>query len=511
MKLVSSLLSLLFVSLLSTAIAQESEHESWETAIKDAKNAVSVIIRVEDGSDVIFPKKLKKLTALRELIIIAPESKIVWPKSFAEQQQLEMLAVAAKDVALPKQLNELSKLRGLIVIGNEIIESEIDAKSLKNLMLVAVLGKTNNGVINGFVSSWNVNKELSIGFAFEDELQEMLTRAMHHRPKRLFEGIDENIMFFVNSEVDINPSMYAFPFVKRLMFQEVNVEFGDLSNMLLLENFEAKDCQSTGELDFSGLMNLEKVKVEKTGITSFPKGLVSLPKLRYVKVKHNAITQLTNDVCALTDSSITITVYEKSAVEIACEKPDEEGFIYFDGYQEWSHDAVAVPDDTELEMPEEDYYEQDLNNVSPPRDLPVAEDEVEPELEGDFEEPEMPDLEQAEERIFTVVETMPEPPGGSYEEFFEWIIKNLEYPEKELELGIEGTVFIKFVVDVDGSITDVDLQEGTKELNSDAINQAAIDVIKKSPKWSPGTQAGKPVRVYYRLPVKFKLTEPEKD
>src|SRR5690606_34428531 len=105
------------------------------------------------------------------------------------------------------------------------------------------------------------------------------------------------------------------------------------------------------------------------------------------------------------------------------------------------------------------------------------------------------------EAIFVSVEIQPEPPGGMAA-FRKWIAENYVYPPAATEAGIKGTVHVTFVVEKDGSLTDIkvvrDLSYGT--------GQAAVNMLKKAKKWSPGIQNGRPVRVQYSLPIRLDLT-----
>jgi protein TonB len=108
-----------------------------------------------------------------------------------------------------------------------------------------------------------------------------------------------------------------------------------------------------------------------------------------------------------------------------------------------------------------------------------------------------------EEAIFFVVEVQPEFPGGM-DSMYAFIQKNLIYPEKAKAEGIEGRVFITFTIEKDGSVSNVKILRGI----GGGCDEAAKEVIEKMPKWKPGTQRGKPVRVQFNLPIKFEL---EKD
>lgn len=100
--------------------------------------------------------------------------------------------------------------------------------------------------------------------------------------------------------------------------------------------------------------------------------------------------------------------------------------------------------------------------------------------------------------ILPISEVDPEFPGG-FGAMTEWIGNEVEYPELCKEMGIGGIVYVQFVVNTDGSITNV------KTLKSphDDLSNEAMRVVRKMPKWKPGEQAGKAVRVRYQIPIHF--------
>lgn len=109
--------------------------------------------------------------------------------------------------------------------------------------------------------------------------------------------------------------------------------------------------------------------------------------------------------------------------------------------------------------------------------------------------------EVVEEEIFTIVESMPEFPGGGQEALFKYLQKEMKYPQVAKENGIQGTVFVNFVVGKDGKIRDVKVLRGVNKM----LDDEAIRVVKAMPSWSPGKQRGKAVSVSYNLPIKFTL------
>lgn len=110
------------------------------------------------------------------------------------------------------------------------------------------------------------------------------------------------------------------------------------------------------------------------------------------------------------------------------------------------------------------------------------------------------DEEVDEQQIFTVVESMPEFPGGMGA-LMKYLAENIKYPDLAKESGIQGRVFINFVVEPDGSISNVKVLRGI----GGGCDEEAVRVVKSMPNWKPGKQRGKPVRVSYNLPVKFTL------
>ncbi len=143
----------------------------------------------------------------------------------------------------------------------------------------------------------------------------------------------------------------------------------------------------------------------------------------------------------------------------------------------------VVEDDVETETIEinaEDDKETEVV-IAPPVEAPVEEDE--------------------EEVVFVVVETMPEFPGGQ-QALFKYLSENVKYPVIAQENGIQGRVICQFVVNKDGAIVDVEV---VRSGGDPSLDKEAVRVIKSMPKWNPGKQRGKAVRVKYTVPVNFRL------
>jgi len=191
---------------------------------------------------------------------------------------------------------------------------------------------------------------------------------------------------------------------------------------------------------------------------------------------------------------------------------------------EWTEREVTKYEvtDTEFLFEEEVEIQQTTQETPPPPPPPavqevevlnVVEDNVETEsievnAEDDKAEEvviaapvEAPQEEEEEEVVFVVVESMPEFPGGQ-QALFKYLSENVKYPVIAQENGIQGRVICQFVVNKDGSIVDVEV---VRSGGDPSLDKEAVRVIKSMPKWKPGKQRGKAVRVKYTVPVNFKL------
>ncbi|MFA5971091.1 MAG: energy transducer TonB [Lentimicrobiaceae bacterium] len=107
---------------------------------------------------------------------------------------------------------------------------------------------------------------------------------------------------------------------------------------------------------------------------------------------------------------------------------------------------------------------------------------------------------EEKKEIFTIVEEMPSYPGGEAERN-KFLADNIVYPQQATENGIQGTVYVSFVVDSKGNVTDVKILRGI----GGGCDEEALRVVKMMPKWHPGKQNGKQVRVLFNMPIYFKL------
>ena len=107
---------------------------------------------------------------------------------------------------------------------------------------------------------------------------------------------------------------------------------------------------------------------------------------------------------------------------------------------------------------------------------------------------------QTNHKVFDTVDQMPEYPGGM-QAMIEFLQTNMKYPEDAAKQKVEGRVMVQFVVETDGSVTDVHVAKQVFP----SLDAEAIRVVQAMPKWTPGKEKGKVVRVKYNLPIVFRM------
>lgn len=178
------------------------------------------------------------------------------------------------------------------------------------------------------------------------------------------------------------------------------------------------------------------------------------------------------------------------------------------------------PPPAEIEPPKVEmakFTEPEVEEVVKDEDLPPPPDEAaktnignenqEGEEFADLPDPDAGKVvveEVVEQKPFTVVEQMPQFPGGD-DALIKYLAKNIKYPEIAKDAGTQGTVYLTFVVDSDGNISKEQVLRSLSGAGAKDCANEALRVVKSMPKWSPGKQNGKAVPVQYNLPVKFTL------
>jgi protein TonB len=196
------------------------------------------------------------------------------------------------------------------------------------------------------------------------------------------------------------------------------------------------------------------------------------------------------------------------------------------GAMEWT--SGQKKDSVFAGMSEEAIEEEQIpvTEETPPEEMPppevtvtdlfeIVEDDVVIENEVRFEDDEtsedkvveiyapvlQAEEEEVEDEIFVIVEDMPKFRGGDINKFRDWVQKRVRYPELAAENGIQGRVFITFVVEPNGTVSNVSISRSVDTL----LDEAAKEAVMASPKWEPGMQRGRPVRVRYSIPIIFQL------
>jgi len=149
-----------------------------------------------------------------------------------------------------------------------------------------------------------------------------------------------------------------------------------------------------------------------------------------------------------------------------------------------------------------------VDTVFPLETLPVTTDEIlsqpsneQAEVEGTGSGDDLFSGEygDATDEPFFMVEIMPSFKGGDINKFREWVIKRVNYPQIAIDQKIQGKVFLTFIIETDGAVSNVTIVKGVDPI----VDDEAIKAIAASPKWSPGLQRGQPVRVRFSMLVNF--------
>ena len=188
------------------------------------------------------------------------------------------------------------------------------------------------------------------------------------------------------------------------------------------------------------------------------------------------------EVTVVTDSGITEIVFEDEMVPITEQEPPKQAPP--------PPEAPKMEEIIEIVEDDADVEESTIE----------ASDDITAAVEVKYTAVEVEEEEVEEQQIFQVVEEMPEFPGGMGE-CMKFLGKNIKYPQISQENGVQGRVIVQFVVNQDGSIVDPQVVRGVDPY----LDKEALRVISMMPKWKPGKQRGKAVRVKFTVPVMFRL------
>ena len=343
-----------------------------------------------------------------------------------------------------------------------------------------------------FFPNENVNPEIV--------RHEMSHIAHHHSADILFVELMMIIQWF-------NPFIYLYKrelqSIHEYMADRDVVATGiDKQNymMLILQQCTAVDFSNMSN-NFSFLLTKKRIKMitqSKKAKGVVIKALLTLPLfalLLFANCKSNGQDKTSSSeqtVKTETPAAIgnTITFKLSDGTYLSIPEPFE---INVDG-QQYYLDLNSIKNDTTLMLGNHEFYA--VKNHDERNSLSVK-------IDGkDFDINFAGGILKDDSKIYTdAVEVAPEYPGG-YNAMFDFISKNVKYPKESKEKGIEGRVYVQFVVEKDGSLNEITVLRGVSE----DIDAEAVRVVKAMPNWKPGMNEGKTVRVQYVLPFNFKLT-----
>ena len=232
---------------------------------------------------------------------------------------------------------------------------------------------------------------------------------------------------------------------------------------------------------------LPQADINRRRTTGFLLGLVMVLALVFVAFEFNMSEALGFDVNELLGEN------EEDAELAPIFKPEEQ-LVMLAPEEEQTAPAEnlnIVEDEVELQ-PEE---------LDKPTDDGKSEEEVVKDLLDEMDDIEPPEINPRDNpERFRVVEDMPQFPGGAVE-FLKWLTASLKYPASAQRAKIEGKVVAQFIVNVDGSISNLEL---TQRLDPQC-DREALRVLRTMPKWTPGIQNDKPCRTRVCVPIVFKL------
>ena len=255
---------------------------------------------------------------------------------------------------------------------------------------------------------------------------------------------------------------FARPEVSNKLDEISSVKVNDLTSIVKAEEVKSMENSSDEKFKVSGTVLAADTKIPVMGASVIIRGT-------------------TNGTLTDLDGKFTLTGLKK----------DDVIQVSFVGFQTRS---VIVKDESPLTI----LLDDAVQNLDEMVVVAMAPEEEQPARTKTVK------TEKGEELIFQVVEQMPEFPGGMGEAM-KFLAKNMKYPVAAQQAKIEGRVIVQFVVEKDGSVSDVKVMRGV----SPELDAEAIRVVSMMPKWIPGKQRGKAVAVKYTMPIMFRLQTPE--
>ena len=325
-----------------------------------------------------------------------------------------------------------------------VIENGIDAKTYQLLIIKKAVGARLYSIANSFNHS-SLKKRIT-----------MMIKKKSNPWARLKYA-------YVLPLAAVAVAAFARPEVSNELAEISNAKVNDLTSIVKAEEVKSVENSSDEKFKLSGtVVEAERKNVPVMGAS--------------VLIKGTTMGTLTD-----MDGKFTLPVKKGDVIQVS-----------FVGYQTQS---VVVKDESPLTIVMRD-------DVQPMEEMVVVGQT--PKEEVKYTKVEVEETEEPQEKvIFQVVEEMPEFPGGMGEAM-KFLAKNIKYPVAAQQAKIEGRVIVQFVVERDGSISDIH----TVRSVSPELDAEAIRVVSLMPKWKPGKQRGKAVAVKYTMPIMFRLQSP---
>ena len=325
-----------------------------------------------------------------------------------------------------------------------VIENGIDAKTYQLLIIKKAVGARLYSIANSFNHS-SLKKRIT-----------MMIKKKSNPWARLKYA-------YVLPLATVAVAAFARPEISNELDEISNAKVNDLTSIVKAEEVKSVENSSDEKFKLSGtVVEAERKNVPVMGAS--------------VLIKGTTMGTLTD-----MDGKFTLSVKKGDVIQVS-----------FVGYQTQS---VVVKDESPLTILMRD-------DVQPMEEMVVVGQT--PKEEVKYTKVEVEETEEPQEKvIFQVVEEMPEFPGGMGEAM-KFLAKNIKYPVAAQQAKIEGRVIVQFVVERDGSISDIH----TVRSVSPELDAEAIRVVSLMPKWKPGKQRGKAVAVKYTMPIMFRLQSP---
>ena len=331
-----------------------------------------------------------------------------------------------------------------------VIENGIDAKTYQLLIIKKAVGARLYSIANSFNHS-SLKKRIT-----------MMIKKKSNPWARLK-------YLYVLPLAAVTVAAFARPEVSNKLDEISSVKVNDLTSIVKAEEVKSMENSSDEKFKVSGTVLAADTKIPVIGASVIIRGT-------------------TNGTLTDLDGKFTLTGLKK----------DDVIQVSFVGFQTRS---VIVKDESPLIILLDDAV-QNLEGMVVY--APTQKSEKDEVVVFDLPMEEVKQKEVKDEPIFQVVEEMPEFPGG-LAEAMKFLAKNINYPVAAQQAKIEGRVIVQFVVEKDGSVSDVKVMRG---VNSE-LDAEAIRVVSMMPKWIPGKQRGKAVAVKYTMPIMFRLKTPE--